>query len=195
MSWQDKEKTMFDFAARKYDVLVSTTVIEVGIDIPNANIIVINDAFRFGLSQLHQLRGRVGRSDKQAYCLLVAKDELAVRSNQFNFNSDYLSPEQIERNKSIIRLNSMIKYSSGFDLAEIDLKLRGPGNIFGTQQSGLPELKYANVIEDIKILSDARETAFKIIENDSNLSDQNNSIIKKSLTENYSEHIHFAQTA
>ena len=195
MSWQEKEKIMFEFAAKKYDVLVSTTVIEVGIDIPDANIIVINDAFRFGLSQLHQLRGRVGRSDKQAYCLLVAKDELAVRSNQFNFNFDYLSPEQIERNKSIIRLNSMIKFLSGFDLAEIDLKLRGPGNIFGTQQSGLPELKYANVIEDTNILSDARETAFRIIENDMNLSNQNNSIIKNSLTENYSQHIHFAQTA
>ena len=195
MNWQEKGKIMFEFAAKKYDVLVSTTVIEVGIDIPDANIIVINDAFRFGLSQLHQLRGRVGRSDKQAYCLLVAKDELAVRSNQFNFNFDYLSPDQIERNKSIIRLNSMIKYSSGFDLAEIDLKLRGPGNIFGTQQSGLPELKYANVIEDTKILSDARETAFNIIEGDSNLSDQKNSIIKKTLTENYSEHIHFARTA
>jgi ATP-dependent DNA helicase RecG len=127
--------------------------------------------------------------------LLVAKDELAVRSNQFNFNFDYLSPELIERNKSIIRLNSMVKYSSGFDLAEIDLKLRGPGNIFGTQQSGLPELKYANVIEDTKILSDARETAFKIIESDGNLSDQNNSIIKKTLKENYSNHIHFARTA
>ncbi len=195
MSWQEKEKIMFEFAAGKYDVLVSTTVIEVGIDIPDANIIVINDAFRFGLSQLHQLRGRVGRSDKQAYCLLVANDKLAVRSNQFNFNFDYLSPELIERNKSIIRLNSMVKYSSGFDLAEIDLKLRGPGNIFGTQQSGLPELKYANVIEDIKILSDARETAFKFIESDCNLSDLNNSIIKKTLKENYSNHIHFARTA
>jgi len=195
MNWQEKEKIMFEFAAKKYDVLVSTTVIEVGIDIPDANIIVINDAFRFGLSQLHQLRGRVGRSDKQAYCLLVAKDELAVRSNQFNFNFDYLSPEQIERNKSIIRLNSMVKHSSGFDLAEIDLKLRGPGNIFGTQQSGLPELKYADVIEDIKILSDARETAFNIIESDGNLSGRNNSIIKKTLTENYSVHIHFARTA
>lgn len=195
MSWQEKEKIMFEFADKKYDVLVSTTVIEVGIDIPDANIIVINDVFRFGLSQLHQLRGRVGRSDKQAYCILVSKDELAVRSNQFNFSFDYLSPEQIEKNKTIIRLNAMLKYTSGFDIAEIDLKLRGPGNIFGTQQSGLPELKYVNLIEDTNILLDARETAFKIIEDDPHLTDQKNFVIKKTLRENFSKNILFSQIA
>ena len=195
MNWKEKEIIMFDFAARKYDVLVSTTVIEVGIDIPDANIIVINDAFRFGLSQLHQLRGRVGRSEKQAYCILVTKDELAVRSNQFNFNFDFLSPEQIEKNKTVIRLNSMVKYASGFDLSEIDMKLRGPGNIFGTQQSGLPELKYANIIEDSKILFDARDNAFKIIASDPLLTHPDNSLIKKTLQENYSRHIHLAQIA
>lgn len=192
MSWQEKEKIMFEFAAKKYDVLVSTTVIEVGIDIPDANIIVINDAFRFGLSQLHQLRGRVGRSDKQAYCLLVAKDELAVRSNQFNYNFEYMSPELIEKNKTIIRLNSMVKFASGFDLAEIDLKLRGPGNIFSTQQSGLPELKYANVVEDTNILLQAREAAFKIIEHDKQLAEQKNSLIRKNLQENFSHNIHLS---
>lgn len=195
MKWQEKELIMFDFAAKKYDVLVSTTVIEVGIDIPDANIIVINDAFRFGLSQLHQLRGRVGRSEKQAYCILIAKDELAVRSNQFNFNFEYLSPEQIERNKSLIRLNAMVKYTSGFDLSEIDMKLRGPGNIFGVQQSGLPELKYANVIEDTEILISARETAFRIIEADLQLTLPENFLIKKTLKENYPQHLHLAQIA
>jgi len=195
MNWREKEKIMFEFAAKKYDVLVSTTVIEVGIDIPDANIIVINDAFRFGLSQLHQLRGRVGRSDKQAYCILVAKDELAVKSNQFNFNFDYLSPEQIEKNKSMIRLNSMVKYTSGFDLSEIDMKLRGPGNIFGIQQSGLPELKYANIIEDAKILFAAREIAFKIIEGDPQLAQPINLLIKSTLHRNYYQHIHLAQIA
>jgi ATP-dependent DNA helicase RecG len=195
MNWRDKEKIMFDFAAKKYDVLVSTTVIEVGIDIPDANIMVINDAFRFGLSQLHQLRGRVGRSDRQAYCILVAKDSLAIRSDRFNFNFDFLSPDNIEKNKTIIRLNSMIKYPSGFDLAEIDLKLRGPGNIFGTQQSGLPELKYSNLIEDSKILSEAKEFSFKIINDDKNLSQEKNILIKKILKENYSEHFHFSHIA
>jgi ATP-dependent DNA helicase RecG len=189
MKWQEKEKIMFDFASKKYDVLVSTTVIEVGIDIPDANIMVINDAFRFGLSQLHQLRGRVGRSNKQAYCVLIAKDELAIRSNQFNFNFEYLSPEQIEKNKTIIRLNSMVKYSSGFDLSEIDLKLRGPGNMFGTQQSGIPEFKFANLIEDTNILLSVRDAAFKIITEDHNLSQPKNYLIRKIIHENYSDKI------
>jgi ATP-dependent DNA helicase RecG len=195
MGWQEKERIMFDFAEKKYDVLVSTTVIEVGIDIPDANIIVINDAFRFGLSQLHQLRGRVGRSSRQAYCILVTSDQHAVKSNQFNFNFDYLSPEQIEKNKSVIRLNAMVKHTSGFDLSEIDMKLRGPGNIFGTQQSGLPELKYANVIEDTGLLLSARESAFKIIETDPKLVSPQNSLIKKTLEENYLHLIQIAQIA
>ena len=195
MSWQEKEKIMFEFASKKYDVLVSTTVIEVGIDIPNANIIVINDSFRFGLSQLHQLRGRVGRSPKQAYCILVTKDEHAVKSNQLNIKFDYLSPAQLEKHKTMIRLNSMVKFSSGFDLSEIDLKLRGPGNIFGTQQSGLPQLKYADLIEDTKILSDARDAAFAIIENDGQLLLEKNSLIKKALQENFHSSIQLSRIA
>jgi ATP-dependent DNA helicase RecG len=195
MKWQDKEKTMMDFAAKKYDVLISTTVIEVGIDIPDANIIVINDAFRFGLSQLHQLRGRVGRSNKQAYCILVTKIGMGAKSNRFNFDYKYLSPEQIEKNKIMIRLNAMVKYSSGFDLSEIDLKLRGPGNIFGTQQSGIPEFKYANVIEDTALLTLARENAFNILDNDRNLSNPDNYLIKKNLETNYSTHLQIARIA
>jgi ATP-dependent DNA helicase RecG len=195
MSWQQKENVMLDFAEKKYDVLVSTTVIEVGIDIPDANIIIINDAFRFGLSQLHQLRGRVGRSDKQAYCILITKNEFAVKTNQFNFRFDYLSEEQIEKNKSIIRLNAMLKYSSGFDLAEVDLKLRGPGDIFGTKQSGLPELKYADVVTDYNLLIEARDTAFEIILDDPSLSKEKNSVIKKNLKENFSNNILLSQIA
>ncbi len=195
MSWQQKEQVMLEFASKKYDVLVSTTVIEVGIDIPDANIIIINDAFRFGLSQLHQLRGRVGRSDKQAYCILITKDEYAVKTNQFSFDFNYLSSEQIEKNKSIIRLNSMLKYNSGFELSEIDMKLRGQGDIFGTRQSGLPELKYANVITDFDLLSEAREIAFKIINDDPSLTKENNSIIKKNLKENFSSSILLSQIA
>ncbi len=187
MNWRDKEKIMYDYAAKKYDVLVSTTVIEVGIDVPDANIIVINDAFNFGLSQLHQLRGRVGRSEKQAYCLLVTPDSLAVKSNQLNYNFDYLSPAQIEKHKTIIRLNAMIKHSSGFELSEIDLKLRGPGNIYGTKQSGLPEFKYANLVEDSKILFTTKEAAFKIIGEDPNLIQPKNILIKNTLREKYYE--------
>lgn len=195
MSWQQKESVMYDFAQKKYDVLVSTTVIEVGIDIPDANIIVINDAFRFGLSQLHQLRGRVGRSDKQAYCVLITKDEFAVKTNQYSFNFEYLSPQQIENHKTIIRLNAMLKYNSGFDLAEVDLKLRGPGDLFGTKQSGLPELKFADVVNDFDLLIKARDAAFKIIEHDPSLTGEKNFIIKKTLKENFSESILLSQTA
>lgn len=195
MNWQEKEQIMVDFAAKKYDVLVSTSVIEVGIDIPDANIIVINNAERFGLSQLHQLRGRVGRSNKQAYCILVTKNELAVRSNQFNFNMEYLSAEQIEKNKSIIRLNSMVKYKSGFDLSEIDLRLRGPGNIYGTQQSGLPEFKFVNIIEDGELILDAKNSAFKIIESDPGLNSEMNIFFKDVLQKNYSSSFFFSHIA
>ncbi len=195
MNWQQKETIMKEFAQKKYDILVSTTVIEVGIDIPDANIIVINDSYRFGLSQLHQLRGRVGRSNKQAYCILITKDEFAVKTNQFKFNFDYQSSEAIEKNKAIIRLNAMLKYSSGFDLAEVDMKLRGPGDIFGTKQSGLPELRYADVVEDYEILFKARENAFSIIEADKNLSNEKNYIIKKNLREHFSSNIFLSQIA
>jgi ATP-dependent DNA helicase RecG len=186
---------MLDFAEKKYDLLISTSVIEVGIDIPNANIIVINDAFRFGLSQMHQLRGRVGRSDKQAYCILVTKNRIGIKPDSYNFNFDYLSSEQIEKNKIIIRLNAMVKYSSGFELSEIDLKLRGPGNIFGTQQSGMPELKYVNVIEDTALLILARENAFTILDNDSKLCNPDNYLIRTILANNYSTYLQIAHIA
>jgi ATP-dependent DNA helicase RecG len=192
MKWQEKENVMLDFANKKYDVLVSTTVIEVGIDIPGANIIVINDAFRFGLSQLHQLRGRVGRNDKQAYCILITPDNLAVKSSRYNYNFEYLSSEQIEKFKAIIRLNAMLNHTSGFELAEVDFKLRGPGDIFGTKQSGLPELKYSNIVDDTDILVNAKETAFKIIEDDPELNKEINYKIRKTLTENFSHHINLS---
>lgn len=195
LSWQEKEKVMLDFANKIFDVLVSTTVIEVGIDIPDANIIVINDAERFGLSQLHQLRGRVGRSDKQAYCILVTKNDLALRSNNINFNFDYLSTSEIEKHKAAIRLNAMIKHNNGFDLAEIDFKLRGPGNIFGTEQSGLPNFKYINIVEDYEIISKAKEDAFKIINEDVHLINNSNIIIKKILQENFSSQKIFSSIA
>ncbi len=192
MKWQDKEKTMLQFAQKEFDILISTTVIEVGIDVPDANIIVINDAFRFGLSQLHQLRGRVGRSEKQAYCILVTKDEFIGKSQKFDFNFEYMSKAEIERNKSKIRLSAMVKYPSGFDLSEIDLKLRGPGDIFGTKQSGLPDLKFADIVEDSSILIEAKKSAFEIIENDERLDQPENRIIKQVLLENYSANLKYS---
>ena len=129
MSWQEKEEIMYLFKAKQYDVLVSTSVIEVGIDIPDANIMVINDAFRFGLSQLHQLRGRIGRGIKQAYCILIAGDELLKHSFR-EIDIEYLSPVMLERYKALIRLQTMVKHVDGFKIAEIDFKLRGTGEHF-----------------------------------------------------------------
>lgn len=195
MSWQEKEEIMMRFAKKEFDVLVATTVIEVGIDIPDANIIVINDAERFGLSQLHQLRGRVGRSNKQAYCILVTKDEYAERTGAFSADFEYMSPSQIEKNKAAARLHAMARYSSGFDLSEIDLKLRGPGDIFGTKQSGFPELKYADVINDTQILVEAKAAAFSLINSDPKLKHPENGLIKENLLRSYKENLNYAKIA
>lgn len=177
MHWREKEDVMEKFAAGEFDVLVSTTVIEVGIDIPEANVIIINEAHRFGLSQLHQLRGRVGRGGKDSYCILVTKPGYAKKISNFDYNFAYLSKSQIEANKTAIRLNALAEYTSGFDLSEIDAKLRGPGNIYGLEQSGFPQLKHANLIEDIDIIKTARERAFKIINKDPELLDEEHRVI------------------
>lgn len=195
MNWLEKENVMKDFAANKYQVLLSTTVIEVGIDIPNANIIVINDAQRFGLSQLHQLRGRVGRSGAQSYCVLITSDELSAKINKFDFNFDFLSRDNIEKRKSQIRLNAMIKYSSGFELSEIDFKLRGPGNIFGTEQSGLPNFRFVNLLEDIPLIEMAKKEAFEIISHDNKLTNESNSLIKYILKKHYHKNIWMSHIA
>ncbi len=195
MNWQEKEEVMLMFKDKMFDVLVSTTVIEVGIDIPDANIILINDAHRFGLSQLHQLRGRVGRSNKQAYCILITKDEIAAKQNANELELDYLSSVQLEKYKSSVRLQSMVKYLDGFKIAEIDLKLRGPGDIFGTKQSGFPELKYTNIIEDTELILEAKQSAFKLIENDPKLENNFSALIRKNLIKHYSENLSYAKIA
>jgi len=192
MKWQEKEEMMKKFSNKEFDVLISTTVIEVGIDIPDANIIVINDAHRFGLSQLHQLRGRIGRSDKQGYSILVTKDEFAIKSEQFNYDFEYLSKSQIEANKSIIRMNAMLKYISGFDLSEIDMRLRGPGEILGFKQSGFPELKFSNLVTDKDLISKARSDAFNIVEKDPSYMNDDHRIIKNILEKNYSDKLKFS---
>lgn len=195
MSWQEKEEVMLMFQKKMFDVLVSTTVIEVGIDIPDANIILINDAHRFGLSQLHQLRGRVGRGNKQAYCILVTKDEIAAKQNANELELDYLSTTQLEKYKSSVRLQSMVKYSNGFKIAEIDLKLRGPGDIFGIKQSGFPEFKYVNIIEDLEIIAEAKQEAFKIIADDPKLEKNFSTVFRKNLLRYYQENLFYAKIA
>jgi ATP-dependent DNA helicase RecG len=195
MSWQEKEEIMFQFLEKSFDILVSTSVIDVGIDIPDANIILINDAHRFGLSQLHQLRGRVGRSNKQAFCILVTKDEFAKANQKLNLEADYLSSTQLDRYKSFIRLQTMVKYLDGFRVAEIDLKLRGPGDIFGTKQSGFPELKHVDIVRDTEIIIDAKKSSFDIIKNDPRLEHNSNQNIKKNLLQHYRDNLKYASIA
>lgn len=193
MPWQEKEEMMIKFLEKEFDVLVATTVIEVGIDIPDANIILINDAHRFGLSQLHQLRGRVGRSDKQAYCILVTNDKLVASQNLNKLNLEYLSQLQMENYKASIRLQSMVEQSDGFKIAEIDMKLRGPGDIFGIKQSGFPELKFINLIEDEKLIYEAKLSAFEIINDDSNLNSEKNFLLKTKIINDYKENFSFSR--
>ncbi|MBI5042363.1 MAG: ATP-dependent DNA helicase RecG [Nitrospirae bacterium] len=147
---EEKEKIMKDFKEGRINILVSTTVIEVGIDVPNASVMLIEHAERFGLAQLHQLRGRVGRGQYQSYCLLMAEYPLSDDAKR--------------------RLDIMVKTNNGFDIAEEDLNIRGPGEFFGTRQSGLPELKNANILRDVKILEAARKEAFEFIKKDPLLS-------------------------
>jgi ATP-dependent DNA helicase RecG len=195
MSWQEKEDIMFLFLKKEFDVLVSTTVIEVGIDIPDANIIVINDAHRFGLSQLHQLRGRVGRSSKQAYCILIAKNKIASVNPESRLNLDYISAAQVEKYKSSIRLQTMVKTNNGFEISEVDLKLRGPGDIFGIQQAGFPSLKHADLTSDVELIIRAKEQAFKLIEGDPKLKTPSGEIIRKNLLLHYSDSLRYAKIA
>ncbi|BAU22730.1 ATP-dependent DNA helicase RecG [Caldimicrobium thiodismutans] len=150
MSSQEKDMVMQAFKRREIDVLVSTTVVEVGVDVPNATVIVIEHAERFGLSQLHQLRGRVGRSDKQSYCFLIAY--------KISFQSEAYK-----------RLQVLCKTNDGFKIAEADMHLRGPGDIFGTQQSGFIEFKRADPVRDIDLLLLAKEAAFELIKEDPTL--------------------------
>ena len=145
LSQAEKDAVMGDFVANRSQILVSTTVIEVGVNVPNANLMLIYDAHRFGLSQLHQLRGRVGRGSEQAYCLLMS---------------------DIKNEQSLERLKIMTGTTDGFEIAEADLKLRGPGDFFGEKQSGVPVFKMANLIEDYKILEVAMQDAYRLVSSD-----------------------------
>jgi len=165
---EEKEAVMSAFKARELDILVSTTVIEVGIDVPTATVMVIEHAERFGLSQLHQLRGRVGRGADQSHCVLMAPDWLGrVRGAQRS--RVLIDGETDERQIAERRLAAMLETTDGFKIAEIDLNLRGPGDFFGTRQSGLPELQLANLLTDGDILTLARSEALTLIERDPHL--------------------------
>ena len=149
MKAADKSAEMKRFSEGKTNIMVATTVIEVGVNIPNASVMIIESAERFGLSQLHQLRGRVGRGAEQSYCILMTSHKLS--------------------NDSKIRMETMTKTNDGFEIAEVDLKLRGPGDLMGTQQSGVLNLQIADLVKDKDILQLARHHAIKIMNEDSGL--------------------------
>ena len=159
---------MAGFKGGDLDILVATTVIEVGIDVPNATIMVIEHAERFGLPPLHQLRGRVGRGSEQSYCILIAPDWLGRRVRRSSM-TPLVDESQEEERKAERRLRTMLETVDGFKIAEIDLELRGPGDFFGTRQSGLPELQIANLTTDGELLNISRREAFRIVEHDPHL--------------------------
>ncbi len=154
----DKDFEMQRFVKGETQIMVATTVIEVGVNVPNASVMIIESSERFGLSQLHQLRGRVGRGADQSYCILLSSYKLSAEAKT--------------------RLQTMVETTDGFKIAEVDLKLRGPGNIMGTQQSGVLNLKIADVVKDSKILVAARNTAISILQEDSSLASPENLPIK-----------------
>ncbi len=150
----DKDFEMQRFVEGKTHIMVATTVIEVGVNVPNASVMIIESSERFGLSQLHQLRGRVGRGAEQSYCILMSSFKLT--------------------NDAKTRLQTMVETNDGFKIAEVDLKLRGPGDLMGTQQSGVLNLRIADIIKDANILQQARQTALDVLKKDSNLSQPKN---------------------
>jgi ATP-dependent DNA helicase RecG len=159
----EKDEVMRRFVANEVQIMVSTTVIEVGVNVPNASVMVIESAQRFGLSQLHQLRGRVGRSADQSYCILITPYELSADTRK--------------------RMEIMTESNDGFVIAEADLKLRGPGDLEGTQQSGIPfSLKIADLVRDSSILYRAREIAESIIGSDPKLEQRDHQVLKQQLS-------------
>lgn len=167
MSSKEKDAIMLRFKAGEIKILVSTTVIEVGLDIPNASVMIVEHAERFGLAQLHQLRGRVGRGGQQAWCYLIEHFPLSNVARE--------------------RLDTMAKTTDGFLIAEKDLQLRGPGEFFGTEQSGLPQFSFANLITDQPVLKEAREDAFAIIAVDPTMEMEANTLIRIIYTSQYAE--------
>ena len=165
MKSENKDFEMNRFVNGETNILVSTTVIEVGVNVPNASVMVIENAERFGLSQLHQLRGRVGRGEYNSYCILMTKDKM--------------SPD------AETRINAMVSTNDGFKISEIDLKLRGPGDILGTQQSGVVDFKIADLTNDLKIFDLAKKEVKKLISNDPKLKHPNNITIRQELLEFY----------
>lgn len=168
MKQQEKDEVMAAFAGGSIDILVSTVVIEVGIDVANAAVMVIENSERFGLAQLHQLRGRVGRGEHQSYCILISGSD---------------SEDAKKRNEI------MCSTTDGFVIAEEDLKLRGPGELFGTRQHGLPELNISDLVRNTEILEKVKLVASELIDKDPELSSPENALLKARVQKMFGERI------
>ncbi len=175
LSPQEKESVMTSFKARELDVLVSTTVIEVGIDVPNATLMVVEHAERFGLSQLHQLRGRVGRGSARSRCILLTPGKLSEDGEK--------------------RLRVMEATSDGFRIAEADLEIRGPGDFLGTRQSGMPDFRVANILRDASLLEQARSSAFQLLEADPELVQAEHKLVYDELIRRWGQRLELATVA
>ena len=160
------------FKAGEIDILVATTVIEVGIDVPNASVMLVEHAERFGLAQLHQLRGRVGRGAAQSYCILLASDAMSEEARQ--------------------RLDAMAETQDGFRLAEVDLEIRGPGEFFGTRQSGLPEFRTAGLVTHVRLLEQARQDAAQLVLRDPGLRLPEHQALRDALVARWRERLELA---
>jgi ATP-dependent DNA helicase RecG len=172
MSTDEKQAAMTAFRNGSTDVLIATTVVEVGVDVPNATVIVIDNADRFGLSQLHQLRGRVGRGTEQSFCLLIGDAQTESAQE---------------------RLKAMTRTSDGFEIAEMDLKLRGPGEFFGTRQHGLPEFKLADITSELELLATAKEDALALLKKDPRLIAPELRDLREALLQRFGETLALAQ--
>jgi ATP-dependent DNA helicase RecG len=172
---EEKEAVMASFKANKVNILVATTVIEVGIDVPNATVMVIEHAERFGLSQLHQLRGRVGRGSHGSHCILIASDRLS--------------------DDGVKRLRVMEATTDGFKIAEADLEIRGPGDFLGTRQAGLPEFRVASILRDGRILEEARREAFTLVERDPELNLPEHARLKEEMQKRWGGRLELAGVA
>jgi ATP-dependent DNA helicase RecG len=157
MKPKDKDYEMQRFVKGETKIMVATTVIEVGVNVPNASVMIIENAERFGLSQLHQLRGRVGRGAEQSYCILITTFKLSKEGK--------------------VRMETMVRTNNGFEIADADLKLRGPGDLAGTQQSGVLDLKFADLSKDSKIVMEARSLATEILKEDPQLQKPENQVL------------------